>query len=145
MERSEKHHQLGKRIVEKLRDENFDDFQNSMELASSITYEEYMDQPKNPNLDPQYQAAADARFKFLNGLNPEQSRELDKLILNILDRTAFNFLREVEENLDENEGLGLTIQGEKVDDLSDELLSGTFFGEYLLWIDSYSKHGEFLP
>ena len=74
-----------------------------------MTLEEYYQMHWNPNYDPESQKTDDERFEFLNSLKSKQLEQLDKLILSILDSTAFNFLREVEENLMEDKSIGLTI------------------------------------
>jgi hypothetical protein len=76
-------------------------------------------------------------------LNEEQLEILDRMMLNLIDNTAFNFLREVEENLDEDESIGLTINGVTVEEITQEFLSGTMFGEYFLWIEKNNKYGKF--
>ena len=140
---SKNHEELGEIIVQKLRDENFEQFLESSNYAKSISADAYYKLPRNPNYDPEQQKLDDDRFDFLNSLNEKQSEVLSKMILNILDSTAFNFLREIEENLDEDESIGLTINGDKVENISDELLSGTLFGEYFLWLEENSKYGKF--
>ena len=98
---------------------------------------------KKKNLLPEFQKLNDERFEFFNSLTEKQTETLNRIVLNILDSTAFNFLREVEENLDENKSIGMTINGKKVENISSELLSGTLFGEYFLWVEKNSKFGEF--
>lgn len=143
MEFSKNYKNLGEIIVQKLRDENFESFLESKTFAKSLSIEEYYKLPRNPNYDKEQQKLDDERFDFLNSLNEKQSEVLNKLIINILDSTAFNFLREVEENLDKDKSIGLTINGNKVESFSNELLSGTLFGEYFLWLEDNSKYGAF--
>ena len=143
MDKKEYYERLGKILVSKLRDENFQYYLQLKEYAQSISLTEYLEKPRNPNYAPELQQIDDDRFKFLNSLDKEQSKALDQLILSLLDNTAFNFLREVEENLHQSSSVGITVDGLKVEEIQQELLSGTLFGEYLLWIDKNSKHGPF--
>ena len=135
--------EFGKKIVTKLRDENFEYYLSLREKADSMSIKEYYNLPRNPNYAPELQKIDDDRFELLNSLNEFQKQTLDKLILNILDFTSFNFLREVEENLDEDKSLGLTINGNKIEENTNHLLSGTLFGEYFLWCENLSKYGEY--
>tara|TARA_R110002050_G_scaffold119243_1_gene237001 strand:+ start:95 stop:532 length:438 start_codon:yes stop_codon:yes gene_type:complete len=143
MEFSKDYKEIGEIIVKKLRDENFEYYVKNRDFGKSISEKEYSELSKNPNLAPELQQLKDERFEFFNGLNEKQTEVLNRLILNILDSTAFNFLREVEENLEENESVGLTINGKKVENITSELLSGTLFGEYFLWTEKNSKYGKF--
>ena len=135
--------ELGEIIIKKLRDENFESFLAQRKQAESITLEEYKKLPKNPNYAPELQKIDDERFELLNSLNENQKQILDKLILNILDSTAFNILREIEENLDNENGIGLTINRKKIEEINQDFLSGTLFGEYFLWCQNFSKFGEY--
>ena len=130
-------------VIKKLRDENYEFYLDNKKLSQSITLDEYKLKQKNPNYDPELQKTEDQRFEFLNSLNENQSNQLDKLILSISDSTTFNFLREVEENLFEDKSIGLTIENQKIEELTKELLSGTLFGEYFLWCEQKSKFGEY--
>ncbi|WP_298545665.1 hypothetical protein [uncultured Aquimarina sp.] len=143
MEHSRNHNELAEIIVKKLRDENFEQFLKSKDYAKSMSSEKYWKKPRNPNLDKELQKLLDERFDFLNRLSERDSGILERMILNILDSTAFNFLREIEENLEENKSIGLSINGEKVEKITTELLSGTLFGEYFLWLEKNSKYGNF--
>ncbi|WP_109436995.1 MULTISPECIES: hypothetical protein [Aquimarina] len=143
MENSKNYKELAEIIVRKLRDENFETFSKSMDFAKSISSEKYWKKPRNPNLDKELQKLQDERFDFLNRLSQKDSEILKRIILSVLDSSAFNFLREIEENLEENESIGLTINGEKVENITTELFSGTLFGEYFLWLEKNSKYGEF--
>jgi hypothetical protein len=134
---------LAEVIIKKLRDENFDFYLSQRDFAKSMTTQEYFLKPRNSNIDSISQKNDDDRFEFLNGLNDKQIEQLDKLILSTLDSTAFNFLREVEENLQTEKSIGLTIENQNVEGFTKELLSGTFFGEYFLWCEQKSKFGEF--
>lgn len=71
------------------------------DFAKSMTSEEYYKLPRNPHLDKEIQKLNDERFDFYNSLNEKQIEALNKIVLNVIDSTAFNFLRELEENLDE--------------------------------------------
>ncbi len=143
MKNSDKYKKLGEILTRKLRDENYKTYLERKKYAKSISIEEYRQIPRNPNYSEEFKKLDDERFEFLNSLNDKQLRTLDKLMLNLLDETAFNFLREIEENLEENESIGLTIEGEKVEKMTNELLSGSLFGEYFLWIEENSKYGKF--
>jgi hypothetical protein len=76
-------------------------------------------------------------------LTDTQKEQLDRLILKILDETAFGFLREVEESeLMNSRTIGFTYEGEDIEGIRDEFLSGTYFGEYFLWVKNFSKYGD---
>ena len=143
MSAQKKHDDFGRKIVEKLRDENYDNYLNQADSARKISLKEYHDLPKNEEYDPNLKKIEDERFEFINGLSDKQKEQLDKLILQTLDATAFNFLREIEEGLHDNKSIGLTFQGSSIAEIYNEFLSGTFFGEYFLWLEKFSKHGEF--
>ncbi|GAB1308546.1 hypothetical protein KH5_12290 [Urechidicola sp. KH5] len=143
MDFSKDYKDLGEIIVRKLRDENFKYYEKNRDFGKSMSEKEYSELPRNPNLAPEFQKLKDERFEFFNGLNERQIEILNRLVLNILDSTAFNFLREIEENLNNNKSLGLTINGQEVENITTELLSGTLFGEYFLWTEKNSKFGEF--
>ena len=138
-----KYNDFGKAIIEKLRDENFSNYLKSTELARKITKEDYYNLERNKNYDSNLQKIDDERFEFINSLDDNQKEQLDRLILKTLDATAFNFLREVEESFHFNESIGLIFKGKSIEDIYDEFLSGTFFGEYFLWINKFSKYGEY--
>ena len=134
---------FAKIIIKKLRDENFKCYLDLRNRASSMSLEEYYKLPRNPNYAPELQKIDDERFELLNSLSETQKRALDKLMLNSLDSSAFNFLREIEENLNEEKSVGLTINGEKIEEYTKQLLSGTLFGEYFIWCEKFSDFGEF--
>ena len=139
----DKLNEFGKIIVDKLRDENFEYYLGLRKKADSMTIEEYYNLPRNINYESELQKNDDEKFELLNSLNEAQKQALDKLILNMLDSNSFNFLREVEENLDENKSIGLTITGEKIEENTNDLLSGTLFGEYFIWCEKFSKFGKY--
>lgn len=141
MDKTLLYEEFGQVIVRKLRDENYAYYEYLREFGRSMTLEEFAKAPKKRQLAADLQQLEDERFEFFNGLNPSQLEVLNRLILHLLDGTAFNFLREVEENLDQKTSIGMTINGEKIEHLSSELLSGTLFGEYFLWLEKYSKYG----
>jgi hypothetical protein len=135
--------ELGEIIVKKMRDENFENYIRLRDYGKSMSTKQYSELIKNPNLAPELQKLKDERFEFFNSLNERQTEILNRIILNLLDFSSFSFLKEIEENLEENNSIGLTINGEKVENISSEFLSGTLFGEYFLWIEKNSKYGEF--
>ena len=134
---------FAKIIIKKLRDENFKYYLDLKKRAGSMSLEEYYKLPRNPNYVPELQKIDDERFEFLNSLDETQKKALDKLMLNSLDSTAFNFLREIEENLNKEKSIGLTINGKKIEEYTKQLLSGTLFGEYFIWCENFSDFGEF--
>jgi len=143
MEFSKNYVELGEIIVKKMRDENFENYIRIRDYGNSMSLKQYSELPKNPNLAPELQKLNDERFEFFSSLNEMQTEILNQIILNILDSSSFNFLREIEENLEDNNSIGLTINGEKVENITTEFLSGTLFGEYFLWTEKNSKFGEF--
>ena len=140
MKRSDK---LGKEFIYKLRDENFRNFKNQLNKAQETTLEEYQNRTKNPNIDPELQKTRDSKMEFLIGLNSEQSVQLEKLILSIIDNTNYLMLREAEESQTDNQGIGITFDGIPTSEFSQELLSGTLFGEYFSWLETHSELGKF--
>ena len=140
---SNKYEELGRILTQKLRDENYEYYKQLEEFARSMSIKEYYNQPRNPNFDKGLQKLKDERFELLNILDDKQIEVLNRLILSIIDFAAFNILREIEENLDEDNSIGLTIKGEKVEEIAHEFLSGTLFGEYFKWIEKNSKYGNF--
>jgi len=56
---------------------------------------------------------------------------------------AFNFLREIEEGLCSEKSIGFIFEEKPIGELYDEFLSGTFFGEYFLWLEKFSIHGAY--
>ena len=139
---SDQYRALGQIITQKLRDESFAHYQQMKDFAKSMSAAEYRELERNPRLDPALQRLKDERFELLNQLDNRQTEILDRLVLSVIDLTAFNFLREVEEHLDEEESIGLTIKGQKVEGIADEFLSGTLFGEYHQWVEEHSKYGS---
>ncbi|WP_417786037.1 hypothetical protein [Tenacibaculum sp.] len=138
-----KYKKFGEIIIKKFRDENYANYLKSTEQARKITINEYYNLKRNENYDSNLQKIEDERFEFINSLSGTQKEQLDKLILKTLDDTAFNFLREIEEDFHFNESVGLIFKGKSIEDIYDEFLSGTFFGEYFLWINKFSKYGDF--
>ncbi|WP_144894325.1 hypothetical protein [Flavobacterium tiangeerense] len=130
-------------LIQKLRDENYEFYLSQKNYSQSMTLDEYNQKSKNPNYDTESQKTDDERFEFLNSLSAKQIEQLDKLILSTLDSTAFNFLREVEENLLTDKSIGMTIEKHNVEQFTKELLSGTLFGEYFLWCKQKSKFGKY--
>lgn len=61
----------------------------------------------------------------------------------MLDNAAFNFLREIEENYIDNNSIGITFKEKEVENIYNQFLSGTFFGEYFLWLEKFSSYGKF--
>ncbi|MBE7659943.1 hypothetical protein [Tenacibaculum finnmarkense] len=143
MGQSKNYSNFGKKIVEKLRDENYRNYKKILDYSKSITVRDYKELPKNPNIDREIQENIDNNFIFLNSLDSFQTEQLSKLILKTLDETAFSFLREIEEGLIDNDSIGLTYKGKKIENIYNEFLSGTFFGEYFLWVEEYSSYGKF--
>ena len=142
MKQSKNYSDFGKKIVEKLRDENFRNYKLFLDYSKSMTLEDYNNLYKNPNMDKSIQENIDNSFMFLNSLNSFQTGQLSKLILKTLDETALSFLREIEEGLFDNNSIGLVYKGENINDIYNEFLSGTFFGEYFLWTENYSLYGK---
>ena len=143
MEFSKDYKELGEIIVKKFRDENFEYYVKNRDFGKSMSEKEYSELTRNPKIAPELQQLKDERFEFFNGLNEKQTEVLNRIILNVLDTSAFNFLREVEENLNEDKCIGLTINGKNVESITSEFLSGTLFGEYFLWTEKNSKFGKF--
>ncbi len=143
MKTTDDYKEFGKILVDKLRDENFQTYLEYKEYTSTMTIDEYQESFKNPEYDPELQKLKDERFTFFKSLNDEQKEQLDKLVLSVIDATAFNFLREIEEKMSGENGLRLNFGSNGIDQIYSEFLSGTFFGEYFLWIEKFSKYGKY--
>ena len=143
METKKKYDDLGKILVNKLRDENFATYLEYKKYASEMTIDEYGKLARNPDYDSELQNIEDERFGFFKSLDKNQRGQLDKLILSVIDATAFNFLREIEERMLDDNGLGLIFDNKDIDPIYSKFLSGTFFGEYFLWIEKHSNYGNF--
>lgn len=137
------HKKLAETVVSKLRDENYAGYLHLKNQACSVSPNDHFSDHTNSLTDDHLQKLHMERLNFIRSLNEEQLLALDKLVLNMLDNTAFNFLREIEENLHSDNSLGLTIANEKVETIQSEFLSGSLFGEYFLWIKEHSKYGTF--
>jgi hypothetical protein len=143
MTKKSQYQSFGELIVKKLRDESFSNYEKLMNFCKKLNFEEYQESPKNPNIDDKLQANLDENIKLLCSLTDTQKEQLDRLILKILDETAFGFLREVEESeLMNSRTIGFTYEGEDMEGIRDEFLSGTYFGEYFLWVKNFSKYGD---
>lgn len=134
---------FAKKIVTKLRDEVYASYLSSSIEARNMSLKEYYELPRNVNYDKKLQKIDDDRFEFINGLSDFQKEQLDILILSILDQCAFNLLSEIEDDYHFEEGIGLTFKGKSLESIYDNLLSGTFFGEYFLWVEKFSEYGEY--
>lgn len=127
-------------IISKLRDENYTQYLSFKEKAEMFSVEEVFGEKINKEI---WKDEIE-RFRFLQSLNGSQKKALDKLVLNILDSTAFNFLREIDENLSEDKGIGIVINGSKIEAYIHELIgNGFLFGEYFIWCEQKSKFGKF--
>lgn len=138
---SKEYKDLAKIIVSKFRDENFKNY---------LEYKEYCLQTSKDDFEKRFENMAEdlaliekERFEFYNSLSKKQSDSLDKLILNSFDDTAFNVLREIEENLNEAKSIGLTVNGQPIEKIRNEFWSGTCFGEYFLWLEQKSNYGKY--
>lgn len=138
---SKEYKDLAKIIVSKFRDENFKNY---------LEYKEYCLQTSKDDFEKRFENMAEdlaliekERFEFYNSLSKKQSDSLDKLILNSFDDTAFNVLREIEENLNEAKSIGLTVNGQPIEKIRNEFWSGACFGEYFLWLEQKSNYGKY--
>lgn len=142
MKTSIEYNKLGEILVEKLRDESFTNYLELKNYVNSNLESNFKEKSK-PNIIDELEKIENEREEFISSLNDKQQKALDKLILNILDTSAFNFLKEIEENLDDNNSIGLTINGKLIENITTQFLSGTLFGEYFLWLEKNSKYGKF--
>lgn len=142
MKFSKEYNKLAKTVVHKFRDENFKMYKEYQTYCLKTSNEKFYANI-NPNKAEEFKSNEKERFEFYSSLNESQLRILDKLILNILDHSAFNVLREVEENLETDEGIGLTVDGKPIENINHEFLSGTCFGEYFLWLENESEFGNY--
>lgn len=137
------HKSFAKLIVKEFRDKNYANYLKNAQFSRSITLDEYSNLPKNEDYDKELQKTDDNRFEFINSLNEKQKKQLDLLILKTLDEVAFNFLKEVDQDYHFKEKLGLTFKGKNIDNIYNDFLSGSFFGEYFLWLEKFSKFGKY--
>lgn len=141
MDFSKEYNDLARIVVDKFRDENYSNYLKYKSLCLEISKDEFEKRIKN--LAKDLAIIEKERFEFFNSLSIKQNNALDKLILNNFDDTAFNVLREIEENLEKTESIGLTINGKAIEEITKEFLSGTCFGEYFLWLKQNSKYGNY--
>ncbi len=134
---------FGRLIVKKLRDEVYNNYKINTKEINDLNTEDYYENQKNREYDEKYRKIDDERFEFIKGLNKEQKIQLDKIILKTLDEVAFNFLREVEEGYNLGNSISLKFKEKEVDDIHKEFSSGTFFGEYFVWLKLFSDFGEY--
>lgn len=138
MEFSKNYKDLASVVVRKFRDENFKNYLTFKNYCLETSKEDF--QARNAH---SFSSFEKERYHLYNALTPEQNEALDRLVLNQLDSTAFNVLREIEENLDADTSIGLTINGNPIEKVTREFWSGTCFGEYFKWIEQESKFGEY--
>ena len=141
MEFSKDYKDLAEIIVSKFRDENFKNYLEYKEYCLQTSKEEF--EKRFENMAEDLALIEKERFEFYNSLSNKQRDTLDKLMLNSFDDTAFNVLREIEENLDEAESIGLTINGKPIEKIREEFWSGTCFGEYFMWLEQKSNYGKY--
>lgn len=125
---------LGKFLVNALREEPLEIYYALKENALKNSIPEHFSE--------ELKAEKVKEYELFQSLTENQLSQLDRLIKAIVDHTAFSVLRETQEAMDECNGkekIKLTIEGENATEL--ELLSGSLFGEYLLWTDKFSKYG----
>ncbi|WP_258100195.1 hypothetical protein [Marinoscillum pacificum] len=126
---------FGKFLIKGMREE-------PLEMYESIK-KNALNGKANKFLHPDLVQRANDLDSLVQSLNVTQLEQLDRLIKVIVDNAAFSTLREFQEALDECDGtekIDLRIEGQKVTEL--DLLSGSLFGEYLLWVEKFSNFGE---
>lgn len=139
---SKEYNDLAKTVVEKFRDENFKIYKEYQTYCLETTKEEFH-KNINPNKAKEFLNNEKERYELYNSLNSIQLKTLDRLVLNTLDHSAFNVLREVEEKLETDEGIGLSINGKSIEKINHEFLSGSCFGEYFKWLEDRSEFGNY--
>lgn len=132
---------FGRTITRLFRNEIFENYLSEKENYR-ITDIEYFKNNLNPNFDELTKKTMLEKAIFYSTLTEDQLNTLDKIILGQIDNTAFNVLRGLDENKEEESGILLT-----VDHLDVRLLpligNGNLSGEYFDWVERFSKYGKF--
>jgi len=80
---------------------------------------------------------------FFNNLSEDQLLYLNDYVLKMIDSTAFSVMRAFDENTGyENSDIEIKCKGVNAVDLP-LMGNGNLSGEYLDWVDRFSKYGEF--
>jgi hypothetical protein len=132
---------FGRAITKLFRDEIFDNYLAEKDYYRSIKPEIFKDN-LNPNLDQSTKNLKLQKAAFYASLTTEQIQTLDKLVLGQIDNIAFNIMRALDENNDSETGILLTVDNLNVRELP-LIGNGNLSGEYLDWVERFSKHGEF--
>ena len=131
---------FGRAVVEAFREAQYDTFLEQKEHILKVGYNKYV-ADINPNISTDLKALMIERALFFTSLTDEQNKILDKIILNMLDFTAFNVMRTIEEN---NSGItDFSVLVDNQDATKLPLIGGSLFGEYFDWVERFSKYGEF--
>ena len=131
---------FGRAIVEIFRETQYDSFLEQKEYILKVGYDKYV-ASINPNISMDLKTPMIERASFFASLTDEQNKILNKLVLSILDSTAFNVMRAIEENNSEITDFSVLVGNKNVTKLP--LIGGSLFGEYFDWVKRFSKYGEF--
>jgi len=132
---------LGRMVVAQMRDEPYDSYIREKNEILKTGYKKYV-KSLNPHRDPGYNKLDKERAELFGELSPKQRDALDRLMLRQLDSVAFNTMKFWDENNAENSGMQFTVDGKDVVNLP-MVGNGNLSGEYLDWIERFSKYGTF--
>ncbi|WP_273214919.1 hypothetical protein [Runella zeae] len=127
------------RIITKLfRDEIFKHY---LEERTQYTNPDFI-QSIQQNSPYMYETYIAHKSYFYSSLTNDQIENLDKIILGIIDSIAFNVMRGLDENDDVESGISLIVDNRDVRQLP-LIGNGNLSGEYLDWVERFSKYGGF--
>jgi|GEM_PF-2477972 len=132
---------FGRTITRIFRSDNYESYLTERNYHRSQGVEELRNK-LSPHLDSATKNLMLQKSTFYNSLTIEQIQVLDKLVLGILDNTAFNVMRALDENNINESGISLTIDNVYVRELP-LIGNGNLSGEYFDWVERFSKYGEF--
>ena len=132
---------FGRTITRLFRNEIFENYLTEKNYYRNIKIEEFK-KNINPNFDEQTRNLMLEKSVFYCSLTNEQIQTLDKIILGQLDSTAFNVMRSLDENNEEQTRIKLTINNLDARQLP-LIGNGNLSGEYFDWVERFSKYGEY--
>jgi hypothetical protein len=132
---------FGRTITRLFRNEIFETYLKEKDYYKKIEIEEFKINI-NPNFDEQTRNLMLEKSAFYLSLTKEQIQTLDKIILGQLDSTAFNVMRSLDENNEEQTKIKLTVNNLDARQLP-LIGNGNLSGEYFDWVERFSKFGEY--
>ena len=134
---------FGKAVVKHFRDYTIEHHQQISENYYNKTIDEISKSfPDYWNEELKVEKLKEATF--FNKLDSEQLSFLRKYILKLIDSTTFNVMRAIDESSFSNDckSIAVTINGQRAEELN-LIGNGNLSGEYLDWIDRFSKYEQF--